>query len=125
MLHLENGACKSGINRAKVDRFVRENDRHNLITDPSRMICGPSGSHTETVIHIATELSWNEYRQAWECCLCYATFRSLKALNQHLASPRHQEKMYICREPSCNTRFTALSGFVWKARLPYSVVCTK
>lgn len=109
VLHLENGACKSGMNRASVDRYVREHDRHNIITDPSRMIAGPSGI-AENVTLIATERSWNG--SAWECCLCYSTYRTHKALNQHLASPRHKDKIYICRGHECNKRFPSLSGLV-------------
>ena len=106
VLHLEAGTCKSGIDRAKLNKFVRENDRNNLVTDPSRLLTG--GNMDRDVKYYATDAAWDGY--AYECYLCYGTYRSLAALNQHLASPRHQEKIYICRWDSCKTRFTTLSA---------------
>ncbi|KAG2115401.1 hypothetical protein BD769DRAFT_1629953 [Suillus cothurnatus] len=37
-------------------------------------------------------------------------FRSLMDLNRHLASPRHQEKVYRCPLSTCQTHFVSLSG---------------
>jgi len=106
VLHLENGKCSSGITRKEIDRYIHERDTHNVITDPARMIGGPS----QDTIYIATERSWNG--RCYECCLCHNEFRTLKALNSHLASPKHRDKIYLCRGPSCGTRFTTLSAFV-------------
>ncbi|KAF5332580.1 hypothetical protein D9611_005158 [Ephemerocybe angulata] len=107
ILHLEGGRCSSGINRALVNKAVREKDVNNLITDPSRMIAGPGGSRTE-VTYCATSAAWNG--SAYECYLCHGTYRSLTALNQHLASPRHQDKFYVCPLNTCRERFNTLSG---------------
>ncbi|KAJ7572001.1 hypothetical protein C8J56DRAFT_907017 [Mycena floridula] len=107
VLHLEGGRCPSEINRATVNRLVRQNDRNNLITDP-RMLT--NGNSTQEVTYYASSASWNGH--AFECYLCHGTYRTLSALNQHLASPKHQDKIYICRYSSCQARFTTLSGFV-------------
>jgi hypothetical protein len=73
------------------------------------MITGGSGS-SQDITYIATELSWNG--SDYECYFCHGVYRYLNQLNQHLASPKHQDKIYICRGPSCGLRFSALSGLV-------------
>ncbi|KAH9486132.1 hypothetical protein JR316_0000196 [Psilocybe cubensis] len=108
VLHLENGGCKSGINQTIINRYVREYDTNNVITDPSRMITG--GSSVGDITYIATERSWNGC--GYECVLCHKVHHSLLSLNQHLASPKHKDKIYICRGPDCSMRFPALSGLV-------------
>ncbi|KAF7296241.1 C2H2-type domain-containing protein [Mycena chlorophos] len=104
--HLEAGACVSGMTRQGVNRFVRENDRRNLITDPSRLITAGDG-RTNTLFS-ANEHSWNGY--GYECYLCHREFTTLAGLNQHLASPKHEEKVYICRGETCMRRFQTLSS---------------
>ncbi|KAF8554350.1 hypothetical protein OG21DRAFT_1099906 [Imleria badia] len=88
ILHLESGACPSGADRRMIDRWVRVND-----PEPQ---------------YIATERSWNG--SAYECILCHNTFRTLDDLNRHLASPKHQGKIYHCPLSTCLTRFNTLSG---------------
>ncbi|GLB43622.1 putative zinc-finger of C2H2 type [Lyophyllum shimeji] len=105
LLHLESGTCISGMNRRFINDKVRELDRNNIITDPSRMLTGPSHPHIE---YYATGAAWNG--RAYECYLCHGEHTSLKALNQHLASSRHQEKIYVCPMQTCRVRFTALSA---------------
>ncbi|TEB38620.1 hypothetical protein FA13DRAFT_1724539 [Coprinellus micaceus] len=105
ILHFEAGSCRSGINRTAVNRFVRENDRQGIITNPSRLITGPSSTETT---YYATSAAWNGH--AYECYLCHGEYRSLTALNQHLASPRHQDRIYFCPLSSCRETFSTLSG---------------
>ncbi|KAF7782994.1 hypothetical protein Agabi119p4_2370 [Agaricus bisporus var. burnettii] len=106
ILHLEGGKCVSGIDRSYVDQKVREYDRNNIITDPSRMITG-SGSQSNSTYY-ATKAAWNGY--AFECYLCHHTYNTLPILNQHLGSPRHQDKFYLCPLNTCRTRFSTLSA---------------
>ncbi|KAJ6558330.1 hypothetical protein B0H19DRAFT_1150792 [Mycena capillaripes] len=104
LLHLESGGCKSGADRQTINAYVRRYDTKNIITNPSRLLTvGPS-----EVTYVASARAWNG--TAYECYLCHAGFRSLAALNQHLASPRHQEKMYVCPLSVCREPFTTLSG---------------
>lgn len=105
ILHLESGSCRSGVDRRFIDKWVRDNDRSNIITDPARLITAGDRSNTQL---IATERSWNG--QAYECVLCHNEFRGLLDLNRHLASPRHQEKAYRCPLRSCDTHFVSLSA---------------
>ncbi|KAJ7067498.1 hypothetical protein C8F01DRAFT_668622 [Mycena amicta] len=106
--HLESGSCSSGATRQSVNRYIRENDTRNIITDPARLITGGSNSNESTTRYLATDQSWNG--AAYECYLCHANFRLLSGLNQHLASPRHEDKVYICRGPTCQRRFHTLSA---------------
>ncbi|KAL4063896.1 hypothetical protein V8B97DRAFT_654122 [Scleroderma yunnanense] len=105
ILHLESGGCKSGVNRQMVNRYVREVDRTNIITNPSRLLTG--GDNTD-VSYTATDASWNG--RAYECVLCHNLFRSLRDLNRHLASPRHQSKVYRCPLDTCQVQFSTLSA---------------
>ncbi|TFK18694.1 hypothetical protein FA15DRAFT_728928 [Coprinopsis marcescibilis] len=106
-LHLESGTCSSGATRSTVNKFVQQYDRNNVITDPARMIGG--SFQNEVVTFYATDASWNG--RHYECYLCSNGYSSLRGLNQHLASPRHQAKIYICPSSDCTMRFTTLSGF--------------
>ncbi|KAF8899322.1 hypothetical protein BD779DRAFT_1617033 [Infundibulicybe gibba] len=103
LLHLEAGTCRSGLNRTIINRAVQQLDRNHIITDPSRLLTGSSD-----VNYSATEVAWNGYN--YECYLCHNTYRTLSALNQHLASPRHQAKIYICPLSTCKLRYSTLSG---------------
>ena len=106
--HLESGSCVSGINRHGVNDIVRAYDTRNIITNPGRMI---SGSTTTT--YRATSASWNPYAGAYECYLCHKYYATLRSLNQHLESPRHEEKIYVCPGNSCRVEFATLSG-LWR-----------
>ena len=106
VLHLEEGACRSGIDRATINRYVRQYDKNNIITDPSRLLT--SGADSDNTKYYATERSWNGYR--YECYLCHSSYASLVSLNRHLASPIHHDKIYICPASSCRSRFTTLSA---------------
>ncbi|KAG8699116.1 hypothetical protein FRC08_005496 [Ceratobasidium sp. 394] len=56
----------------------------------------------------ATQRAWNG--QNYECYLCHKEFRSLNALNQHLASPLHEQATYHCPTlgTGCNLQFKSL-----------------
>ncbi|KAJ7157493.1 hypothetical protein C8R46DRAFT_1114665 [Mycena filopes] len=106
LLHLEAGTCASGMDRKTVDRYVRQYDTKNIITDPARLLTG--GSTAEDTTYTATSRTWNG--SAYECYLCHVGYHTLRALNQHLASPRHQNKIYVCPLTTCRQHFPTLSG---------------
>lgn len=110
MLHFEGGACPSGLNRHELNKLVVRLDRNNLITNPSRLITGPSGTQQLSATRKlwATELSYNGYQ--YECFLCHAEFGTLLALNKHLQSPRHEDKIYRCPNHTCGLQYSALSS---------------
>ncbi|KAH8916943.1 hypothetical protein BT69DRAFT_1265793 [Atractiella rhizophila] len=109
VLHLEAGACASGITRPKVDRFIVEADKKNIVTNPNRKISTIGNKKSSLASYLANENAWNG--RAYECYLCYREFYSLQPLRAHLASPRHADKIYRCLE--CKKGFTALSG-LWQ-----------
>ncbi|BGP37045.1 hypothetical protein JCM10449v2_000949 [Rhodotorula kratochvilovae] len=121
VLHLEAGTCSSGMTRQKIDRYVRQVDRSNIITNPRRLIAGPDPVYDAPTLLSATERSWYVYAQQYECPLCHRGFNTLHALNQHLASPRHAtatemggngEKLYRCPKATCAKKIVALSALV-------------
>ncbi|KAF9513509.1 hypothetical protein BS47DRAFT_1372502 [Hydnum rufescens UP504] len=105
-LHLEQGACVSGINRSIVNSRIVALDRNNVITNPARLIGGPAGTPTvaQSTTYRATERSYNG--RAYECYLCNKEFNTLPALNAHLNSPRHQDKIYRCPKSNCRKEFS-------------------
>jgi hypothetical protein len=82
----------------------------NFITNPSRLIGGPPGEYEPLMSASAwaTERSWNGME--YECFLCHSTFKTLDRLNQHLQSPRHDEKIYKCPKLDCRVEFVTLSA---------------
>jgi hypothetical protein len=96
--------------REQLNRLVIRADTNNYITNPSRLITGPLGwsEPPPSATTWATELSRNG--DVYECFLCNATFRTLSRLNQHLQSPRHEDKIYRCPKADCRTEFVTLSG---------------
>ncbi|KAG8791655.1 hypothetical protein FRC12_008501 [Ceratobasidium sp. 428] len=102
ILHFETGTCVSGVTRQHVNNMVTQLDRTNLITNPRRMITGTTESYQ------ATEHAWNGYN--YECYLCHKEFGSLNSLNQHLASPIHEQPIYHCPTlgTGCRLQFRTL-----------------
>jgi hypothetical protein len=109
-LHFESGTCPSRMAREQLNRLVVRADINNSITNPSRLLAGPLGWNEPPLSTTtwATELSRNG--DVYECFLCNATFRTLAQLNQHLSSPRHEDKIYRCPKTDCKTEFVTLSG---------------
>jgi len=110
VLHFESGACSSGMTRKQLNRLAVRTDTSNYITNPARLLPGPDGGFEAPapVDMWATEISWNG--EAYECFLCNSEFLTLPRLNQHLRSPRHDEKIYRCPQSDCRTEFVTLSG---------------
>jgi hypothetical protein len=104
-IHLESGACTSGLNRTKINNPVRQLDRNNVITRP--MIMMPDYSSVEIM---ATDRAWNGY--GYQCYLCPNVFTTLHGLNSHIKSPVHEQPMYRCPKAGCAKPFRMLSGLV-------------
>lgn len=92
------------MNRQRINAEIRRLDRNHVIT--TRLIEYPS-SNSNT---IASERSWNGYQ--YECALCARGFNTLSALNQHLNSPAHEQRLYRCPGRGCGREFIVLSGLV-------------
>lgn len=105
-LHLESGKCPSGIDRQKIDNYCRQVDRDHVFT--KRLIEYPTRESYEPAA--ATSTAWNSRRQCYACYFCSRGFPNLIALNQHLNSPVHQQKIYHCFR--CKLEYVALSALV-------------
>ncbi|CAE6439400.1 hypothetical protein ACGC1H_000781 [Rhizoctonia solani] len=103
LLHFEGGRCNSGLTRQSLNRLIAERDKSNFITNPNRLITGT----TETW---ATQRAWNG--SSYECYFCHRGFLTLPQLNQHLASPAHEQALYHCPQlgHGCHSQFKTLSG---------------
>jgi hypothetical protein len=110
LLHLESGACRSRMTRQKLNRLVVRADTNNYITNPARLLTGPTGRFEPPARAVtwATGRSWNGV--VYACFLCNSTFKTLEGLNQHLQSPRHEDKIYRCPNSKCRAKFVTLSG---------------
>lgn len=106
-LHCESGACKSGIDRHKVNGLAVQHDADSVITHAARL-----AQDAKQPKPTATEASWNG--EAYECPLCPKTFGTLSGLDSHLQSPVHAAKGYRCPSAhnGCDTEFKTLSGLL-------------
>jgi hypothetical protein len=100
ILHLEFGSCQTGVNLTGINEYVRRLDTKHVITDHTLDAVGGG----ETII----SKSWNG--TAHECYLCHLFFRKRHSLIQHLKSPRHLTKIYMCPQSTCREHFSAMSG---------------
>ena len=114
--HWESGGCRSGATRQAVDRYAIDADSGRVITDVTRLISYGDSTYARRDSGVqdqwATEDSWNG--GAYECVLCHREFRTLGALNAHLRSPAHADRIYTCPDVfgGCGVQFTTLSGLV-------------
>ncbi|KAL7619895.1 hypothetical protein AAE478_010442 [Parahypoxylon ruwenzoriense] len=104
--HLERGSCPDApsLDRDMVYKIVRSKDSGGLI---SKKLLDWNGSPK----YEANREAWNG--DAWECYFCNREFRSLRALNQHLASPAHQQNLYHCPKRSdCGREFRSFAALM-------------
>lgn len=109
-LHLESGTCPSGVTRTKLNDVVVRLDRGNVVTNPSRLLTYNQESRVVTTW--ANQGAWNGL--AYECVLCHRMFGQLSALNAHLGSPAHADKIYRCPAlyQGCNREYKTLSALL-------------
>ena len=105
--HLETGSCTSAptLNRDVILRMVRKLDQRGIIT--SKQI---EWHQDENVTYHATRHAFNG--SSWECYLCHKLFNTDNALNAHLSSPAHKQKVYHCpnSKMKCGKEFVSLAG---------------
>jgi hypothetical protein len=105
-IHLESGSCSSGLDRHKINNLIRHMDKKNVITKP--LLAMPGYESASDMV--ATNQAWNGY--AFECYFCHREFHSLDALNKHIRSPIHEQKIYRCPGRGCGREYKLLSGLV-------------
>ncbi|CVK99463.1 uncharacterized protein FMAN_02303 [Fusarium mangiferae] len=81
--HLEQGACPN----VPLNRGTQRQDPNGA--SYNRLLVW-----RQIVYYQATAGVYNTYYGHYECYFCGALFRQLSSLNQHLASPRHQQEFY-------------------------------
>lgn len=119
-LHWDSGKCCEGrVDREQMDRYLIKHDRDGRITNTRRTITDGTGmnSYLPPPSYEAAALAWNG--RAYACYFCPTTFRTLRELNAHLASPKHSRgtlnggSVYHCTDVGrCNMQFGALSAVV-------------
>ena len=100
--HLESGACRSGMDRRKLNKMVCGKDTDREIT------CGGVGAEIEARAMDSSSVTIDTLRTLhkqlpavrikMKCPLCPArkAFRTLDALRNHLSSPAHAPKRFHC-----------------------------
>jgi DNA-directed RNA polymerase subunit RPC12/RpoP len=102
--HLESGSCPraQNINHRTIHQAISRRDPSGLVTN--KLLTYPDSN----IQNIATNATWNG---SWyECYLCHREFGTLQALNQHLNSAAHSEKLYHCPNRSCDGQFVRLAS---------------
>lgn len=104
--HLESGSCPRApqLNRETILRIIRERDTTGYIANKQIEWHG----ETRGTYHVNSS-AYNG--SSWECYLCHRSFSKSTALNQHLNSPVHQQKVYHCpNSRECIKEFISLAG---------------
>ncbi|KAF2191199.1 hypothetical protein K469DRAFT_732670 [Zopfia rhizophila CBS 207.26] len=103
--HLESGSCPNArtLNRDIIFREIRKRDPGHLIT--KKLLTWNRESSSSITV---TERCWNG--SCYECYLCHREFGSLNALNQHVNSPAHKQKIYHCPGRGCGKEFVSLAA---------------
>jgi Zinc-finger of C2H2 type len=105
--HLETGSCPRApnLNREAILRMVRERDPHGVITNKQI-----GWREDEDVKYTATSRAFNG--SFWECYMCHKEFNTANALNAHLNSPVHKQKVYRCPnlKDKCGKQFVSLAA---------------
>jgi hypothetical protein len=104
--HLETGSCPNArsLNRDTILVEIRRRDPNHLIT--KKLLTYNDSSSSIRV----TSASYNYQRQCYECYLCHKGFGDLDALNKHVNSPAHKEKVYHCPSRACGKEFSVLAA---------------
>lgn len=108
--HIESGACKGAhtVDRRKVIAAVHALEISPTISIARRL----EGPPAPISMFIATEMAWNSRASAYECYLCHRHFKSLFGLNQHLASPAHDQNEFRCPKRTCAKEFKVVSALI-------------
>ncbi|OJD10175.1 hypothetical protein ACJ73_09909 [Blastomyces percursus] len=107
--HLERGSCPRApnLNRESILREIRTRDPRGVIVN--KQIAWHEDADTSTT-YLATDHAFNG--RCWECYICHANFKSRTALNSHLNSPVHKQKVYHCPNTRgrCAGQFSTLAA---------------
>jgi hypothetical protein len=93
------------LNRETILCMVRERDRDGVITNKQI-----EWHKEKNVKYSATNRAFNG--SYWECYVCHNEFTTVNALNAHLNSSVHKQKVYRCpnTKSKCGKQFVTLAG---------------
>jgi hypothetical protein len=93
------------LNRDRIHRIIQG-------LDPKGLVCKKQiGWHDDsqgTATYSVTPRAFNG--TSWVCYICKKCFKSSRALESHLNSPVHQEKVYHCLKRGCPKEFHSLAS---------------
>ncbi|KAJ5494559.1 Zinc finger C2H2 [Penicillium fimorum] len=105
--HLESGSCPQaqGLNRDKIHRIIQQ-------LDPNGIVCKKqiAWHGEENMSYSVTDSAWNGH--CWVCYICKRGFNSRRALESHVNSPVHKEKVYHCLQRGCPKEFHSLASLL-------------
>ncbi|KAG0155495.1 hypothetical protein PDIDSM_1072 [Penicillium digitatum] len=103
--HLESGSCPraKALNRDRIHQIIQQ-------LDPNGVVCKKQiGWHDEqNSTYLVTDSAWNG--DSWVCYLCKRGVNLRKALESHVNSPVHKEKVYHCLKRGCPKEFHSLAS---------------
>ncbi|EOA85963.1 hypothetical protein ACJQWK_02863 [Exserohilum turcicum] len=102
--HLETSSCLQArsLSHRIIFNTISLRDCNGLLTN--KLLTDPD----DDTQNGASNAAWNG--SDYECYLCHREYNTLQALNQHLNSPAHSEKLYHCPNRSCNRQFGRLAS---------------
>lgn len=102
--HLERGNCPNApLDRDSLYLAVRRRDPDGVLSKKLLEFHGSSE-------YSATEQAYNHRLDGYQCYMCGKVYDRLNSLNQHLASPAHQQAYYHCPNRRCGREFTTLAA---------------
>ncbi|PYI00556.1 hypothetical protein BO78DRAFT_329737 [Aspergillus sclerotiicarbonarius CBS 121057] len=105
--HLERGSCPRApsLNRKIIYKWIHSRDTQGIIT--KKML---EWHEDDSGDYSATRRAFNG--KDWECYICHRKFNTVTALNQHLNSPVHKQKLYHCPNSTggCGKEFTTIAA---------------
>ncbi|PYH96845.1 zinc finger protein [Aspergillus ellipticus CBS 707.79] len=105
--HLETGSCPqaSNLNRETIYKIIEKRDKQGTITNKLLEWHSSNDSH-----YSVTDYAFNG--DCWECYVCHRGFNTRTALNSHLNSPVHKQKLYRCpnSKQKCGKQFITLAA---------------
>ncbi|KAI0369589.1 hypothetical protein BV20DRAFT_945981 [Pilatotrama ljubarskyi] len=116
-LHLEFGACPSGLALADVVPVALRIDEENLLTEPGARLrhlkAGSRLGRGADLVELAVQLALGWGGPPYRCVYCPKTHRSASALRQHLCSAgAHAPRVFRCppHAEGCGARFRTLGA---------------
>ncbi|KAH7053253.1 hypothetical protein B0J12DRAFT_571509, partial [Macrophomina phaseolina] len=105
--HSERNSCSRApnLNRETILCMIRDHDPHGIITN--KQVEWDKENKSQLLGNRACVNSFN-----WKCSMCHSMFNTIKALNSHLNSPIHKQKVYHCpnSKRKCRRQLVNLAG---------------